>query len=54
LKLYPLDLRNEGFKIRFVAAVFEPPMSAMGQKQTFRNVRAMSAIPPESGHCRRC
>jgi hypothetical protein len=24
------------------------PMSAVGQKQTFRNVRAMSAIPPKA------
>jgi len=27
-------------------------MSALGQKQTFRDAKAMSALPPESGHVR--
>jgi len=29
-------------------------MSGLGQKQTFSNVRAMSALPRESGHCGQC
>ena len=28
----------------------EPFMSALGQKQTLADVRAMSALPPKSGH----
>ena len=28
------------------ASTFRPPMSALGQKQTFRDVGAMSALPP--------
>jgi hypothetical protein len=32
------------------AGTVKLPMSALGQKQTFRGVRAMCALPPESGH----
>jgi len=36
--------RVSGVKLR--RNNLEPPMSALGQKQTFRSYRSMSALPP--------
>jgi len=47
---YSRDLRPAkwGSGITLHSNNLVPPMSALGQKRTFRNVRAMSALPPKA------
>ena len=37
-----------GFRVKLHSSNFEPLMSALGQKQTLQQVRAMSALPPKA------
>jgi len=37
-----------GFGVKLHSSNSEPLMSALGQKQTFPNVRLMSALPPKA------
>jgi hypothetical protein len=36
-----------GFRVKLRGSNIEPPMSALGQKQTLAHVRVMSALPPK-------
>ena len=40
--------REMGFGISVHGSNLEPPMSALGQKQTYRIVRSMSALRPKA------
>src|SRR5262249_367922 len=37
-----------GFRVKLLGSNPEPPMSALGQKRTSHDVRAMSALPPKA------
>jgi hypothetical protein len=42
------DRRNGVQRIKLHTSNSEQPMSALDQKRTFRDVRAMSALPPKA------
>jgi hypothetical protein len=37
-----------GFRVKLHSSNFEPLMSALGQKRTSEDVKAMSALPPKA------
>ena len=41
-------LQNSTLEAARVQVVERPPMSALGQKRTFRNIGPMSALPPKA------
>ena len=47
---YSRDLRlaKWGLGVRLNGSNLKPPMSALGQKQTFETLRSMSALPPKA------
>jgi hypothetical protein len=53
-----LQLAKWGSRVSVQGSILEQPMSALGQKRTFKRLRLMSALPPKAdilhAHIRFC